>query len=285
MKKPNLHILFLFLIFVVFDSNAQVGINTTTPNAQLEIKSSNQANPSNIDGLIIPKIDVFPTPNPTASQQGMMVYLTTTSGLNTPGFYYWDNNVLPSAKWVGIGSGSSSSFTHYIGELYGGGIVVAVWKDNTGVEKGLIASKEDLTTSGGLTTMAWSGTTSVLVPTNVVPTGATSVVDGQANTTAIIAQNSTPDKAATVCKAYTGGGFNDWYLPAIWELKQCFDASLIVNTVLGSANGINFPNNYISSTEYGSTQMYYLRTDSGGTTLNYAKTGDINFRVRAVRRF
>lgn len=41
-------------------SFAQVGINTTTPEAQLDIKSSNQTLPTNKDGLLIPKIDAFP---------------------------------------------------------------------------------------------------------------------------------------------------------------------------------------------------------------------------------
>lgn len=277
MKKPNLNILFLFLLFAALVSNAQVGINTTTPNAQLEIKSSNQANPTNSDGLIIPKIDTFPSTNPTSAQQGMMVYLTTTSGLNSPGFYYWDNNALPSPKWVAIGSGSSSSFTHYIGELYGGGIVVAVWKES-GVEKGLIASTEDLKTSGGLTNMAWSGTTNVVV----TAPGATSLVDGLANTNAIITQNSTADRAASVCKAYLGGGFNDWYLPAIWELKQCFESSFIVNTILGSANGFKISNNYSSSTEFTSGQIYHVRFDAG--VIQAAAKSDL-LLVRAVRRF
>jgi hypothetical protein len=57
----------------------------------LQIASSNQATPVNTDGIIIPKIDAFPTTNPTALQQGMMVYLTTAVGVNNPGFYYWDN--------------------------------------------------------------------------------------------------------------------------------------------------------------------------------------------------
>jgi hypothetical protein len=93
------YILFILLSFVVLMSNAQVGINTTTPNAQLEIKSSDQANPTITDGLIIPKIDVFPSTNPTAAQQGMMVYLTTTSGVNLPGFYYWDGAGWKSVGW------------------------------------------------------------------------------------------------------------------------------------------------------------------------------------------
>ena len=65
---------------------SQVGINTTTPNAQLEISSSNQVTPANTDGIIIPKIDAFPITNPTIVQNGMMVFLTTTVGLNLPGF-------------------------------------------------------------------------------------------------------------------------------------------------------------------------------------------------------
>ncbi|UGS22977.1 beta strand repeat-containing protein [Flavobacterium channae] len=79
---------------------AQVGINTTAPNAQLDIRATSATAPSNTDGLLIPKIDVFPATNPTAAQQGMLLYLTTTSGSNAPGFYYWDN---PTATWIGLG--------------------------------------------------------------------------------------------------------------------------------------------------------------------------------------
>ena len=93
------------LIFVACNlfgvlSFAQVGINTTTPNALLDIRASSATAPTNTDGLLIPKIDVFPATNPTAAQQGMLVYLTTTSGSNAPGFYYWDN---PTTTWIGLG--------------------------------------------------------------------------------------------------------------------------------------------------------------------------------------
>ena len=81
-------------------SFAQVGINTTTPNALLDIRATSATTPTNTDGLLIPKVDVFPATNPTADQQGMLVYLTTTVGTNTPGFYYWDN---PTTTWIGLG--------------------------------------------------------------------------------------------------------------------------------------------------------------------------------------
>ena len=76
MKKNTLLLLLFFTSIIV---QAQVGINTTNPNAQLDIRSSNQAAPSNTDGILIPKVDTFPATNPTAAQQGMLVYLTTTS--------------------------------------------------------------------------------------------------------------------------------------------------------------------------------------------------------------
>src|SRR5690606_39281135 len=80
---------------------AQVGINTTNPNAQLDIQSSNQAAPSNTDGILIPKVDAFPATNPGVNQNGMLVFLTTTVGVNAPGFYYWDDS---ATAWVPIGN-------------------------------------------------------------------------------------------------------------------------------------------------------------------------------------
>jgi len=87
-------------------SFAQVGINTTTPNALLDIRATSATAPTNTDGLLIPKVDVFPTTNPTDAQHGMLVYLTTTSGSNAPGFYYWDN---PTTSWVCIGDCASGN--------------------------------------------------------------------------------------------------------------------------------------------------------------------------------
>lgn len=75
---------------------AQVGIGTTTPNATLEIKSTNEATPSNNDGLLIPKVEEFPVTPPTAAQDGMLVY-ATGAGSVSKGFYYWDNG---TTAWV-----------------------------------------------------------------------------------------------------------------------------------------------------------------------------------------
>lgn len=87
-------------------SFAQVGINTTTPNAQLDIRATSATAPSNTDGLLIPKVNIFPATNPTAAQHGMQVFLTTAVGTQQPGFYYWDN---PTTSWVGIGGSTTGN--------------------------------------------------------------------------------------------------------------------------------------------------------------------------------
>ncbi len=98
LKKISSAIVLIFSASLAF---SQVGINTTTPAAQLDVRSGNQAAPSNTDGMLIPKVDVFPAANPTTAQQGMLVYLTTAAGSKVPGFYYWDN---VTTSWIGVGT-------------------------------------------------------------------------------------------------------------------------------------------------------------------------------------
>jgi hypothetical protein len=164
------------------------------------------------------------------------------------------------------------SLVHYPGELFGGGIVVAVWKE-AGTEHGLIASLADISA-----TALWSDVSD----TQVGPT-AQSPVDGRANTAAIIAQSANPESAAWLCEEYEYGGFTDWYLPAAWELDQCYNAALVVNTVLGPVNGFRM-DVYWASTEDPFTP------NAGMIKLFYSgKSGSVDkgvyTRVRAVRRF
>ncbi|WP_407556468.1 hypothetical protein [Winogradskyella sp. 4-2091] len=93
--------LLLALLFLVSFSYAQVGVGNTNPQAALDITASNQASPSNEDGILIPRVDDFPATDPTAAQNGMLIYLTTTVGPDTKGFYYWDNAV---TDWIRFSS-------------------------------------------------------------------------------------------------------------------------------------------------------------------------------------
>ena len=165
---------------------------------------------------------------------------------------------------------SISSFTHYIGENYGGGIIVHLWK-TSGVEHGLIAAKQDASTG-----IAWSTITSGT-------SSATSYTDGQSNTNLIIAQNSGGASAAKVCADYTvtEGGviYDDWYLPSAAEYGfinqiaytfEFYGGDLMLGTYL-----------YHTSTETGISQniVYYT------TYYKVSSSKGANGRVKAMRRF
>lgn len=83
-------VLCYFILLMASYTYGQVGVGNTNPQASLDITASNQATPSNVDGILIPRIDTFPLTSPTAAQNGMLVYLTTAVGSNPKGFYHWD---------------------------------------------------------------------------------------------------------------------------------------------------------------------------------------------------
>jgi len=95
-------IVFYVLLFMVSFTYAQVGVGNTDPQATLDITASNQAAPSNEDGILIPRVDAFPGTDPTAAQQGMLIYLTIAVGANPKGFYYWDDG--SPGSWIRLSS-------------------------------------------------------------------------------------------------------------------------------------------------------------------------------------
>jgi hypothetical protein len=129
----------------------------------------------------------------------------------------------------------------YIGELYGGGIIVAMWYYPKTIFNYLIMSLEDI--SGPV---AWSNI-------NNAVSNAQSDFDGISNTTNIISQSGHISSAAKLCDDYTGGGFTDWYLPSVFEMNQAYNAGSIVDTVLGSDL---LTGSYWTSTEVSSSTVY-----------------------------
>jgi hypothetical protein len=103
-------------------------------------------------------------------------------------------------------------FQHYVGELYGGGVVFHVWKDTAGVEHGLVVNKY------------WLGKGNDIRVSNPDPWGFNyenidfSWFDGHANSIAIANATNHIESAADFCLKLTEGGYDDWYLGSPYEI-------------------------------------------------------------------
>lgn len=111
--------------------SAQVGINTNAPAATLDVVASDPGAPAPSDGLLIPRVSALSALSPGALQHSMLVFLTTTQGIRTPGFYYWDDS-LPD--WVKLSSALESQWTD------GGGFLYPTAGSTTDVSVGLTSS-------------------------------------------------------------------------------------------------------------------------------------------------
>jgi surface protein len=161
--------------------------------------------------------------------------------------------------------------SRYIGELYGGGIVIDFWKDGS-IENTLIMSLTHLSYN-----YIWSNVGSISTNTTEFEwsysAGASNLYDGRINSDRITSQqvyNTTlhPNppllashtmSAAKLCKNYNYGGYDDWYLPSYNEFISISKNKYIINRILGDVNGIRSQNTgsgaelaglYWTSTEY-----------------------------------
>ncbi|HBY67659.1 MAG: hypothetical protein CMC07_04955 [Flavobacteriaceae bacterium] len=87
-------LIFVSTLVITFNSFAQVGISTTTPEAALDVTSSN-------NGILIPRVALTsitsagPVVNPNgggAPVISTLVYNDGTGGLSPAGFYYWNGS-------------------------------------------------------------------------------------------------------------------------------------------------------------------------------------------------
>jgi hypothetical protein len=178
------------------------------------------------------------------------------------------------------------SFGHYIGERYGGGIVAAVWREGED-EKVLIVAESDVLTdtpTGTSYTPTWAYENGV---STLIGSSAQSKYNGYLNTAAIVAQSitlGTTYSAAGGAAAYRGGDFEDWYLPAYYELNQVFNNLAIINKVIGSETFIT-TSPYFTSTEYNNNSAYAFSGWGAAPTSTYTPWGKKGpARVRPVRK-
>jgi hypothetical protein len=167
---------------------------------------------------------------------------------------------------------------HYIGELYGGGVVFYV--DQTG-SHGLICSMIDLSAS-----QVWSNVESTLIGVN-----AQSDWNGLSNSNAIVGQNGHTTSAAKLCLDYTNtnydtGVYSDWYLPSRSEINLLSKSSYQINKSIESDG--NNTTTVISNFEYWTSteedafisSMYMIYFDAA-----QALPKNNTLYVRAVRTF
>ncbi len=90
----KLYFIFYISLFTITVYSQEFGINTTTPETRFHIKESDNTNPNRFDGILLPRINNFPTVNPGNSQDGMLIY-----SMNDDKIYFWDSS-LNSWKWL-----------------------------------------------------------------------------------------------------------------------------------------------------------------------------------------
>ena len=159
-----------------------------------------------------------------------------------------------------------------VGDSYGGGIVAYILQDgdpgyDSSVQHGLIAATADQSAGIIWALPAYQFTS---VPGTLLTIGS-----GSANTDKIITQNGTGSTyAAGLARAYSGGGYIDWYLPSKDELNKLYLNRVAVS---GFADG-----SYWSSSEPNAFFAWFQYFYSGSQNGDYKFSP---FRVRAVRAF
>ncbi|MFN5620807.1 MAG: DUF1566 domain-containing protein, partial [Flavobacteriales bacterium] len=175
-----------------------------------------------------------------------------------------------------LNSEGDGSFNHFIGEIYGGGVVFHLWRDAQGNEHGLIVDPVELSND-----QPWSN-----VNQSLIGASAQSSWDGMSNSIAIVGQIGHLDSAADLCFNSNNGGYADWYLPALDELSLLWSNRFDVNRALSGITGshlLPFNAIYWSSTEAYIDEAWTFHFREGYSNDNGSKFS--LFDVRAVRKF
>jgi hypothetical protein len=159
----------------------------------------------------------------------------------------------------------SPNTTHYVGELYGGGIVFSVYKGSDGLEHGLIVALTEQEST------KWQNTGALV--------NATRTEDGVFNTALM-----TGSPAANYITSLGAG----WYLPSIDELGLLYYNRYNVQKALRAGSYTLLSNTaiYWSSTEYDATNAYgFIFGGGSGGGFNNGEDKTNLFTVRGVRTF
>lgn len=172
------------ILFAGYTVSAQIGINTTKPQATLDVVGS-ATNADKLDGIIAPRLtgDQLKAKNYTAAQTGTIVYVTAagaapsgqTAGVQSPGYYFFDGtkwNGL-STGWDKIGNAGTTATTsalgtditqgNYLGTNDGQNLILATQSNVKGIldVNGTLQGGNSNTSSGPYASFTW-GSNNVL---------------------------------------------------------------------------------------------------------------------------
>ena len=250
----------LAAVLITATTYAQIGINNETPDASAALDIT-----STTGGLLVPRMTAAQRDAITATQ-GLIIFCTDCASGEG------ELQIKLTSSWKNTIGGDVNDPPPQVGDFYQGGVIF--YLDGNG--GGLIAAVQDQ--SSGI---RWYNGSYLL-------TGATNtaVGTGSANTDAIIntyAGSPQTSYAAGLARAYTGGGYDDWFLPSNDELNKMYLNRATINTTAASNDGSNFSNTYYwSSTEFDYYNAGGQNFDFG--TLTYGNK-DSPINVRAVRAF
>ena len=300
--KQTIYLLALTLVSV-FITNYAIGqgmsINTTgtaaNASAMLDVASTTQ-------GMLVPRMTTTQRTGISSPAKGLLVYDSTLASFyynsGTPASPSWTplgGSSLPTgttgaimyyngSSWTGLPAGTSGQVlimssgvpawapttTLTIGQSYGGGKIAYLLQSgdpgyDPAVQHGLIAAASDQSTG-----IVWDPAGSP----GFAAAGGTGIGTGKVNTDNILNETNYSSTAANIARAYSGGGYTDWYLPSKDELNKLY----INKTAMGGFASAG----YWSSSEYDASDAWYQFFSSGGQ-YTYGKL--YSRYVRAVRAF
>jgi len=242
---------------------------------------------STTQGFLPPRLTTTQRDAITSPVAGLTIWNTTNTQLEVYDGSYWKNMVglLVSPLQVG--------------DEYGGGKIFYIFgpSDNgyiKGQTHGLIAALEDQTTDAGV---KWfpekfygaTGTYIGLGLPNTLGIIASAVITGTTNMSSF---------AAGLANSYRGGGYMDWYLPSIDELKKMYENRVAIGGFATSGipsywsstqkGGISFTNftSFANGVTNARIQFFYTGGSPVQTAGTVSDTGIDNLRrVRAIRIF
>ena len=239
-----------------------------TVNGKVIVGASEEASASAVleassttQGFLPPRMTVSERNNINSPVAGLMIWNSTLNRLD----------IYDGSFWV------TTNGIISVGQSYQGGIIAYILVSgdpgyDASTPHGLIAATSDQTSEAYNTGIQWYNG----VNTSTGATGK-AIGTGLSNTNAIIASQGpiSTDYAAGLARAYTGGGYTDWYLPSKDELNKLY----LNKTAIGGFNGFF----YWSSSENAANSTWYQEFYSGNQSYNYKSISA--WKVRAIRAF